>query len=216
MAPYHHRCCQRHEVGCVCVSISSKHHQAELPNFSEYIRHFFSLRFYRHGIFGWFCGEKTGMATSNVCYAWCKPPQQSLNRLYFFCASRIQPLPSSSPLHISTSLPNRATFCRSACVFGVIAILLRPNTCTTTNHLVNRLRIACPIPDSERMLCKKKMKLAFSGAWRDWSFVMDWSLLASESLRTEAEKMNKTSLRLLKSLEKIGDWGSFHNFLGAP
>lgn len=53
MAPYHHhrRRCQRHEVGCVCVSISSKHHQAELPNFSVHIRYFFSLRFYRHGIF---------------------------------------------------------------------------------------------------------------------------------------------------------------------
>lgn len=139
----------------MCVLISRNIIKLELPNFSQTrTRSAFSLAVFIGMEFSDGSAAKKPGWQRLICLM--QAASTALNRLYFLCASRIQPLPSSLPLHISTSLPNRATFCRSACVFGVIAILLRPNTCTTTNHLVNRLRIACPIPEPERTLCKKE------------------------------------------------------------
>lgn len=91
------------------------------------------------------------------------------------------------PLHISTSLPNRATFCRSACVFGVIAILLRPTHAHTT---ISRQSFTYRMSHSrvrENVVQKEDENRCFwvHGEWRDNFMMMDWNLLAIEWFRTE-------------------------------
>lgn len=196
-------------------SISRKHHQLELPNFGQrrssaslLLRLRFSILSAASGVefSGWFCEKKNrdGMEQA-ICDvdAWCSldaPHRTDPACIWTGCTFRVslQPLPSSFATHLHVSLPNRATFCRSACVFAVIAILLR------TQHMHIASSIAHTSHSRVRECCAKKpatrrrdppplqwrldgymAKKGITTRWRWWSAALTWKVHQHRSRTAE-------------------------------